>query len=75
MRSNIQLIVRHILSIFTVMQTTQDDEIINIIQRWMANHQGEISEIIRNPNVAIGSRDAALTKELIMIFETNRFKN
>jgi hypothetical protein len=75
MRSNIQLIVHHILSIFTVMQTTLDDEIFNIIQRWMANHHGEISEIIRNPNIAIGSKDAALTKEPIMIYETNRFKN
>jgi hypothetical protein len=46
MMSNIQLIVRHILSIFAVMQTTRDDEIFNIIQRWMAYHHGQKSGII-----------------------------
>jgi hypothetical protein len=75
MRFNIQLILHRILSIFAVMQTTRDDKILNIIQHWSAPHHGQKSEIILSSNVAIGSKDAVLTKELIMIYETNKFKN
>ena len=74
MRSNIQLIVHHIPRIFAVMQTTWDDEIFNIIQLWMADHHGQKSGISL-PRTLQLHQDAVLIKELIMIYETHKFKN